>query len=171
MMPYAILAAVTFLFIMLRLDRLIKHAIGGKVVGWFPLTVLVDRHDTYASNYATHIVIKRGIPKQAAIQCQERAEWGFKWKRGYFPVRLSETLHREMEYFGQTVELVVERDYGNSDWEKHLSATVLQLADPKYEQFRGVSGEQHRAALLATIPKAEAWVARHQSYVKRALRN
>ena len=167
-MIYA-LFAFAFLIALLNPFRMIGDVTSGKIVGWLPITVLLKDHSSNATNYPSHIVVKQGIARQAAIQCQERAEWGFKWKRGYWPVIAIKKLHREMELLGQTVEMVVERDFGTAPWEEHLWNTSHQLT--RYPQFRGITVEQHRAAILATVPKAEAWVAKHRSYVQRALQH
>jgi hypothetical protein len=124
------------------------------------------------------------------ILAQERAEWGYKTKIGLVAgaalglgayllgahwavaaliafaglVLAYKPFSRNLEYLGQTVELVVATEWFGADRDDYFLKTAQQLTG--YAQFKGVSVNDIENNLRKAEPKARKWVASHKKLLE-----
>lgn len=135
------------------------------------------------------IKIVTGVSYALPILAQERAEWAFKYIVGFpvavllgvgsfllgafWPVSLILAfagllwtykipgLNRALEYFGQTVELVVAVDWFAADRDIYFHRTAKQLEG--YPQMKGMTVSQIENSLRKWEPRCKKWVSAHRN--------
>lgn len=138
----------------------------GRAIRLHPLIFEVPAWHARATNFRTHIVIKRGIDEPGPTLCEEYAELGYKWRHPWGSYRGKPDFKRDLEWWGNAVQIEALVSMGKDRGEA-MEREVRRLR--QYAQFAGWSDEDITAGIRQHRVPARRWIDKHAGFVKWAM--